>query len=128
MNLYNTKLYMVMSQTNTNTEDGHIKQCPDTKRGRRNQEGSCGVCLGNRNCNSNRGNSSFTNYSFGGKLEDNCASNFTITIRGPRSNQLKKILDVLPDFCQDKHYKYINDIISTNTKPTQAYFLLAYPV
>ena len=30
--------------------------------------------------------------------------------------------------CQDKHYDYIPDIISTNTKPTQEYFLSNHPI
>ena len=33
---------------------------------------------------------------------------------------------MLLGLCQDKNYKYINDIIRTNTEPTQAYFLSAY--
>ena len=35
---------------------------------------------------------------------------------------------MLPDLCQDKYYDYINDIISTNTKPTQDYFLSDHPI
>ena len=53
-------------------------------------------------------------------------SNLIITKERPQSNQLKKILSALPDLCQEKYYKYISGIISTNTEPTQAYFLLAY--
>ena len=30
---------------------------------------------------------------------------------------------MIPDLCELKHYDYIVDIISTNTKPTQEYFL-----
>ena len=42
--------------------------------------------------------------------------------------QLKKVLNALPGLCQDKNYKYINDIISTNTKLTKVYFLFVYLV
>ena len=115
-----------MSQTNTNTEDGSNKQCQDARRGGPSQGGSRGQCRGNRN--DNRGNNLFTNSSLVEKLEDSCISNLTITKSGPWSNQLKKIFDALPDLCQDKHFEYIPDIISTNTKPTQEYFLSDHPI
>ena len=115
-----------MSQTNTNTDNGNTKQCQDTRRDRGNQGGSCGRCRGN--CKDNCGNSSITNYSFEGELKDGCLSNLTITKSRHQSTQLKKILDALLSLCQDKNYKHFHDIISANTKSTQAYFLLAYPV
>ena len=37
------------------------------------------------------------------------------------------ILKVLTNLCQDKHYDYVPAIISTNTKPTQEYFLSNHP-
>ena len=45
-----------------------------------------------------------------------------------QSTQLKKIIDELLGLCQDNNYKYIDNFISTNTKRTQTYFLLAYTV
>ena len=61
-------------------------------------------------------------------MKDGCHSKLTITKSGHRATQIKKILHALPGFFKDKNYKYIDDIISTNTKPTQVYFLLVYPV
>ena len=40
----------------------------------------------------------------------------------------QNILDALLNLCQDKQYEYISDIISTNTKPTQASFFSTHPV
>ena len=109
-----------MSQTNT-------KICQDTRRGGEpSQGGSCKQCCSNRN--GNRGNRIFANSLFIEKLENSCISSFSITKSGPGLNQLKKILDTLPNICQDKHYDYINDIVCTNTKPTQDYFLLNHPI
>ena len=113
-----------MSQTNTNIENGNTNQCQDIRKGGHSQ----GVWLMLQQWQWQMGNNSFSNYSFEGKLKDSCLFNLIITKSGHQSTQLKKILDVLPDLCQDKYYKYSNDILSTNTKPTQAYFLLAYPV
>ena len=98
-----------MPQTNT-------KQCQDAKRGGSGHEGSRNTCRGD--CNGDHGNSPFANSLFVEKLANNCISNFSITKNGPRSNQLNKILDMLSDLCQDKHYDYIPDVISTNIEPT----------
>ena len=54
---------------------------------------------------------------------NNCISNLSITKDEPRSNHLIKILKAISYLCQDKYYDYISDIISTNTEPTQGYFL-----
>ena len=53
----------------------------------------------------------------------NCISHLTITKGGARSTQLNKVLGEISPICQDHHYAYIFDIISSNTKPTQEYFL-----
>ena len=50
---------------------------------------------------------------------DNRISHLSIAKDGPRSIQPTKILEAIPYLCQDKHYDYISDIISTNTEPTQ---------
>ena len=69
-----------MSQTNTNTGDGNTNQYQDVKRGGQSQEGSCGQCRGDCNCNC--GNNSITNYQFEGILKDGCLSKLTITTSG----------------------------------------------
>ena len=103
-----------MSQTNT-------KQCLGARSGELSHGGSRGTHRGDRN--GDHGNSIFANSSFVEELTSNCISHLSITKDGPRSNQLKKILEAIPYLCQDKHYDYISDIISTNTEPTQEYFL-----
>ena len=52
----------------------------------------------------------------------------SITKSGHQATQFKTNLDALPNLCEDKNYKYIDEIISTNTKLTQTYFLSAYLV
>ena len=81
-----------------------------------------------RDRNGNCGNSPFVNSSFVEKITNNCISHLSITKGRPQSNQLKKIIETLPGLCQDKYYGYIPDIISTNTKPTQEYFLSKHPI
>ena len=60
-------------------------------------------------------------------MKDGPLSKLTITKGGQRATQYKKIIDALPVFCADKGYKFINDIIWTNTKRLQKSFLLTYP-
>ena len=74
---------------------------------------------GNGNCENNR----FANSSSTGEVKENRISHLLITKDGPRSIQLTTILGEIPYLCKDKHYAYIADIISTNTEPTQEYFL-----
>ena len=74
-------------------------------------------------CNGDCGYSRFANSSSTGEVKDNRISHLAITKDGPRSIQLMKILKSIPYHCQDKYYDYIADIISTNTEPTQEYFL-----
>ena len=108
-----------MSQTNT-------KQCLGARSGEPIHGGSHCTYSGDRN--GNRGNSRFANSSFVEKLTSNCISHLLITNNGPRSNQLKKVLKAIPYLCQHKHYDYISDIVSTNTEPTQEYFLSNHPI
>ena len=103
-----------MSQTN-------IKQCLGAINAKTSHGGSCDTHSGN--CNSDCGNSRFTNSSFVGEVKDNQFSHLSIKKDRPRSNQLTKILEAIPYLCQDKHYDYIPDIISINTKPIQEHFL-----
>ena len=108
-----------MSQTNTG-------QYQSAKIGVPSHGGSCGTHRGNRN--GSCGNSRFTNSSFVQKLTKNCIFHISITKGGPQSIQPKKILKALPDLCQDRHYDYIPDIVSTNTKLTQEYVLSNHPI
>ena len=103
-----------MSQTNT-------KQYQDVSRGKPRHRGSHGNNCDNRN--GNCGNSPFANSSLVEKITNNRISSLSITKDRPRSIQLKKILKAISAICQDEHYDYILDIISTDTKPTQEYFL-----
>ena len=57
------------------------------------------------------------------KLTKNRISHLTITNIGARSTQLNKVLEAISAIYQDKDYDYILDIICSNTKPTQEYFL-----
>ena len=103
-----------MFQTNT-------EQCVGARNGKSSHGGSRDThsC----DCNGNRGNSKFANSSSIGEAKDNRIFHLSITKYGPQSNQLTEILEAIPYLCQDKHYDYISDIISTNTEPTQEYFL-----
>ena len=51
----------------------------------------------------------------------------TITKGGQQNIQYKKILDTLPVFCADKGYRFISDVICTNTKLVETTFLPKYP-
>ena len=97
------------------------KQCMGTRNGTPSRKGSRDTQRGD--CNGDCGNSRFANSSFVGELTSNLISHLSITQDGPRSNQLTKILKAIPYLCQDNYYYYITDIISTNTEPTQEYFL-----
>ena len=81
-------------------------------------------CKGSRNTqggnhNGDCGNSRFANSSSAGEAIDNRISQLSITKDGPQSIQLTKILEAILFLCQDNHYNYISDIISTNIEPTQ---------
>ena len=106
-----------MSQTNT-------KQCLGARNDKSSHGGSRDTHCSDRN--GDRGNSRFANSSFIGDVVCNLIPHLSITKNGPRSNQFTKILKVISYLCQDKHYDYISDIISTNTEPTQEYFLSDY--
>ena len=58
-----------------------------------------------------------------GELKDNCISQLSITKDRPWSIKLTKILEAIPLLCQEHHYDYISDTISTNIEPTQEKFL-----
>ena len=104
-----------MSLTNT-------EECMGARNGTSSRGGSRDTQWGD--CNGDRGNSRFANSLSTGEVKDNRISHLSITKDGPGSIQLTKILEALPSFCQDNHYVYISDIISTNIEPTQEEFSL----
>ena len=61
-------------------------------------------------------------------MKDGPLSKLTITKGGQQATQYKKIIDALPVFCADKGYKFIDNVIWTNTEQVQAAFMPTYPV
>lgn len=61
-------------------------------------------------------------------MKDGPFFKLTITQGGQQASQYKKIIDALPAFCADKGYKFIDNVIRTNTKQVQAAFIPTYPV
>ena len=100
-----------MSQTNTNTNNGpgNTNWNQISGRGGRGRGGSggqgCGGC-----------GKTVAKYSFEGKMKDGPLSKLTITEGGQQATQYKKIIDALPVFCADKGYKFIDDVIQTNSE------------
>ena len=84
------------------------------------RKGSCNTQRGDRN--GNYGNNRFADSSSTGEVKDNRISQLSITKKWT-SIQLTKILEAIPLICQDHHYDYIYDIISTNIEPRQEEFL-----
>ena len=113
------------TNTNTNTGAGNTNQSHNTRRGGRGQGGSSR--RGRAGRGNNCGKNTVTRYSFEGKMKDGPLSKLTITEGGQQATQYKKIIDVLPVFCADKGYKFIDDVIQTNTKLLEAAFLPTYP-
>ena len=60
-------------------------------------------------------------------MKDGPISKLTITNGGQQITKYKKIIDALPVFCKDRGYKFINDVIWTNTELLEAAFLPTYP-
>ena len=60
-------------------------------------------------------------------MKDGPLSRLTITKGGQQATQYKKIVDALPVFCADKGYRFINDVICTNTELEEVDFLPTYP-
>ena len=60
-------------------------------------------------------------YLFKWKFKDGCLSKLTINKSRHGATQFKKIVDAFASLCEDKNYKYIDEIISMNTKLTEAY-------
>ena len=110
-----------MSQTNTNTNTG----AGNTNRNHNTGRGGRGRGRGARG---NDRRKTVAKYSFEGKMKDGPLSKLTITKGGQRATHYKKILDALPVFCADKGYKFIDDIIQTNTEKVKTDFTLTYPL
>ena len=60
-------------------------------------------------------------------MKDGPLSKLTSTEGGQQATQYKKIVDALPVFCVDKGYRFIDNVICTNTELLEAAFLLTYP-
>ena len=59
-------------------------------------------------------------------MKDGPRSKLTITKGGQQATQYKKIRDALPVFCADKGYKFIDNVIRTNTEQLRSAFMPAY--
>ena len=101
----------------------NTEQCLGARNGTSSRKDSRDTQHSNRNRDRNCGNNRFANSLSVGEVKDNCISQLSITKDGPCSIQLTKILEVIPLLCQDHHYDYISDIMSTNIEPTQEEFL-----
>ena len=110
------------TNTNTNTGTGNTNWSHSAGRGGRGQ----GDSGGRGGCGNNCGKI-VVKYSFEGKMKNGPLSKLTITKGGQRATQYKKIIDALPVFCADKGYKFIDNVIWTNTKLQEASFLPTYP-
>ena len=117
---------MSQTNTNTNTGGGNTNRNHNAGRGGQGRGGSGGRGRGRGSCGNDRGKT-FPKHSFEGKMKDGPLSKLTITEGRQQATQYNKIIDTLPVFCADKGYKFINNIIWTNTKLVQAAFLPTYP-
>ena len=108
------------TNTNTNTGAGNTNRNHNARRGGGGRGGSGGQ--GRGGCGK-----TVAKYSFEGKMEDGPLSKLTITKGGQQATQYKKIIDALPVFCADKGYKFIDDVIWTNTVKLEAAFLPTHP-
>ena len=117
---------MFQTNTNTNNDPGNTNWNKISGRSGQGQGGSGGRGRGGHggNCRNN----SIAKYLFEEKMKDGYLSKLTITKSGHRATQFKKIIGALPIFCADKNYRYIDDIICTNTKLTKANFVPSYLV
>ena len=60
-------------------------------------------------------------------MKDGPPPKLTINKGGQRATQHKKIIDALPVFYVDKGYKFIDNVICTNTELLEVAFLPTYP-
>ena len=60
-------------------------------------------------------------------MKDGLLSKLTITVGGQQAIQYKKVIDALPVFYANKGYRYINNIIHTDTELVEKDFLPKYP-
>ena len=108
------------TNTNTNTGASNTNQSHNARRGRWGQGGSGGQGRGGRG--NDRGKT-VAEYLFEGKMNNGPLSKLTITEGGQRATQYKKIIDTLPVFCADKGYKFIDNVIRTNTEQVRSAFM-----
>ena len=113
-----------MSQNNTHTNNGQNRY-QNTGRGGRSQGPNSGS--GRGDCHNNPGNKSIAKHSFKGKMKDGSISELTITERGHRPSQFKKIYDALPVFCADKNYGGLDEVLRTGRYKVENDVIPAYP-
>lgn len=113
-----------MSQTNnTNTGDGNNRN-NNAGRGGWGQGGSGGPGCGGRG--NDRGNNTIARDLLEGKMKEGPLFKLTITKGGQRTTQYKKIIDALPVLCADKGFRYVDEIICTDTELVKATFVPSY--
>ena len=111
-----------MSQTNTNTKNGHNRNSRRGGRGREDRNSN-----GCSDCRNNRGNKAIAKYSFERKIKDGLISKLTITETGHRPSQFKNLSDALPIFCADKNYGGLDEVLHTRRDNVENDFMPAYP-
>ena len=109
---------MVMSQTNTSTNNGQNRN-QISGRGGRGRHGDC------RNGSEN--NLIVDKYLFEGRMKDGPIYKLIITETGHWSFQYKKIIVNFPVSCTDKNYQGINDVTRTRNNLVETDFMLTYP-
>ena len=67
------------------------------------------------------------NIHFEGKLKNSTIYKLTITKKGLRPTQFKKIIDVLPVLCADKNFQDLNEFLLTGCDIVKTDFMLPYP-
>ena len=110
-----------MSQTNTNTGGSNTNRNLYAGGGIQGQGGS-----GSRGC-SGRGNGTIDKSLFEGKVKNSYLHKLTSTECSHRTTQFKKIHDALPVLCADKGFRFINNVILTNTELIKTNHLPTYP-
>ena len=112
-----------MSQTNTNTNTNNGQN--------QNQISGCGGLgqgvpnsSGRVNHHNGRGNNLIEKYSFERKMKDGPIYKLTITKRGHRLSQFKKMSDALPVLCVDKNYQGLNEVLHTGYDQVKTDFML----
>ena len=111
-----------MSQSNTNTNNGHNR---NSRRGGRGQGAPKGSGRSDRRNDCKK--KSITKYSLEGKMKDGPISKLKITKTRHRPSQFKKIRDAHPVFCADKSYWALDEVLCTGRDKVEDDSMPAYP-